>query len=1739
MLYSFKAQGDKDSEVTPSTDVNQMMKTLYDACDDATVEAQGESGEAMITALVEYVNTANKHDITPMLEKLAKENNCTINTLTLTQIKKHLAGVLGKIYILDASRNNEDAAKLTVTADELAVKNLYYVVGTKRNVIFTTGIGGAIVNGIPKSPTTSGDDDVSIKYEITTDDNSITTLPGVDISEYTEDGIYASTASEKPTHKFIGWVTAPGVIGDYSKEAAEKGGKYANLTIYNTPENIKTLTDEGYKPANGEFKDLAENLREMPENGAVYYAVWEPIRSDYVVQVWFEDADNENTYVRSHTMDIVRTADIGATVKHNNFDVERADETRVVNAANKTGSDTFPVTFKDEDSRYDVADTYTSYENSYVYSPFYGFDFLECDCDESCGCATGDMDKCTCEVCKNMTLHYDENEEKTTGNTCNCQSVTVRDDGETVLNVFYTREQWKIVYHPTVELYAYKDYPLVTDTGTGKESLSKQETIVGRFTDDLTADMSMETIGPVFLYPYDAPRIFTYTGKYGMPVSQGYQLDADGNPEGDQIGEGYTGVNYSQWKQIVKDCYEDYPYQDYELYLPKIGEYTNNYFTIFLGETSKRNDLYFTTEPHNYNYYQTPSNVGRLASAQLEFSGVAEITPAIYLEYENKGDDCDDLVTDIPDTVTMQRYTGTWKGERFSRESSYFLDRNGNRHTGYHYEYGTHTMHLYPFYGNVSNIYTIQYYGEALPSDTDGVLTDTKENIRYKKLYEDTVEAPCDILQYDAKIPAGFTAKMWRTSIDGDFTNNDSQFTGSGKVTNVVAQSSLKKPVTIPPRETMANPTMSNYGNYEKNQVYDGNSYNAYLPTWEVWQSGRKVGNIVPDKYWITDWIRLTNDEKADMTTNVTADMKARLQSSVRIGALYPSSNSANRWRYMNNTSLTAMNGFLYPRSIMDNDKNSTKPITATNVIAMTRNQYKITYNTAFVDADGNLLKEDGEVVIKPLQATDAEEIFYEQLLDGTGNANNYYNAYFSYNSETGQFTHLGYQDTDADDAAEGETVIGGSGKWYLDPDGTVEFNEKAMATMPAKDIDVYYRLDNSQFRVVFIDKLNGGKKETVQFNGEDKTFEDVVEIQTVSPNEKVTKPSDPTNDKYYFVGWFLDEEGNVPFNFDQEIIADTVVYALWRPKTPTKYTIQHILVNSDGTEIKVLKKDTEAGAVGDTIDANALSNKDKIDYDVGDYFEPDFYSQTMVLKEKEGENILTFKYHSNKRSYRIQYLDESSGERIADDVVVPTDLTYVTVNYREFEGWELTSEPTVKTTIDENGETVIKFLYKKPHTPPPPSTGDVEPVTLTLTAQKFLDDETPEGKSFSFTLTGPDGYKQTAQSMGSQIMFPEIQFDEVGEYVYTFTEINEGDDRMTYDESVYQIVVTVTKDDAGNLVMDEPVITLNGEPYTGDIKFNNYSIPGSTLTIIAHKYLDDKISEGEGFSFTLTGPDGYEETVQAVDGLIKFNKLQFDKAGEYVYTLTEVDEGADRMLYDESVYEISVTVTEDDEGNLLVEDPIITLNGEPYTGDIKFNNYSVPEPTLTLKARKYLDDKASTGKRFSFTLTGSDGSEQTVQSVDGLIKFKKLKFDAAGEYVYALTEVNEGDDHMTYDESVYEIHVTVTEDEKGNLIVDEPIITLDGEPYTGNIKFNNYSIPETPSEPGEEDPGTPSDPGEEDPVEEDPGTPPAGGENIDNPPTGDNTSIAALIAVPMAALALIVLLVVCVNRKKNKGGNA
>ena len=318
----------------------------------------------------------------------------------------------------------------------------------------------------------------------------------------------------------------------------------------------------------------------------------------------------------------------------------------------------------------------------------------------------------------------------------------------------------------------------------------------------------------------------------------------------------------------------------------------------------------------------------------------------------------------------------------------------------------------------------------------------------------------------------------------------------------------------------------------------------------------------------------------------------------------------------------------------------------------------------------------------------------------------------------------------------------------------------------------------------------------------------------------------------------------------------------------------------------------------------------------------------------------------------------------------------------------------------------------------------------------------------FAFVIKDSAG-NAVAQTVnaGDKFTFDALTFDKVGEYVYTVSEVKGDKGGVSYDDTVYTVTVTVADNGNGKLVA-----TAAGNE---SLKFtNNYASASVNVTLNGTKTLEGRdIAEGE-FQFLLKDSEGtlLQTVTNDANGLFGFEPVEFVKVGEYVYTVIEVKGDKGGVTYDATVYTVKVTVTDDGNGKL-----VAAVEG----GDaINFNNlYSASGVTVTLSGIKNLVGKELAEGMFSFNLKDKDGNVlQTVTNkADGVIDFTAMEFDKAGEYVYTVTEVIGTESGMSYDETVYTVKVTVTDDGNGKLVAD---VTVSGD---GVIEFNNEYVPDTP----------------------------------------------------------------------------
>ena len=338
-----------------------------------------------------------------------------------------------------------------------------------------------------------------------------------------------------------------------------------------------------------------------------------------------------------------------------------------------------------------------------------------------------------------------------------------------------------------------------------------------------------------------------------------------------------------------------------------------------------------------------------------------------------------------------------------------------------------------------------------------------------------------------------------------------------------------------------------------------------------------------------------------------------------------------------------------------------------------------------------------------------------------------------------------------------------------------------------------------------------------------------------------------------------------------------------------------------------------------------------------------------------------------------------------------------------------------------------------------------------------------PRDGEFTFALTShdgapmPEGSKdgvKTVANTGTGFSFGRMDYDKPGTYVYTVTEQAGRDPTIGYSTQAYDVTVTVT--DQGGM------LSASVDRQATDVRFDNTYTPTPVdVTVKADKHLAGRdLNDGE-FAAELKDSDGNllqtkrfarvprdaqsdkATDVREGEGTLEFDKLTFDRAGVYTYTVTEQDGNLGGVTYDRTVHTVTVTVTEDTKSHKLAAS-VAYSNGKASEKSILFQNTYQPGNVMVgLAARKNLTGRGLKADEFEFELVDKDGKviDSARNDKDGDIRFKPLTYgrdnngiDDCGEHRYVIRESNTGEKNVTYDRTEHHVTVTVGDDLQGNL---------------------------------------------------------------------------------------------------------
>lgn len=422
--------------------------------------------------------------------------------------------------------------------------------------------------------------------------------------------------------------------------------------------------------------------------------------------------------------------------------------------------------------------------------------------------------------------------------------------------------------------------------------------------------------------------------------------------------------------------------------------------------------------------------------------------------------------------------------------------------------------------------------------------------------------------------------------------------------------------------------------------------------------------------------------------------------------------------------------------------------------------------------------------------------------------------------------------------------------------------------------------------------------------------------------------------------------------------------------------------------------------------------------------------------------------------TYVYKVSEKHAGTTI-DGIAYSGNVAEITVTVKPNKKGELSAD--VKVT---SGETEFKNVYAAD--PVESSVTDQITVAKSLTGRDLAEGEfsfelleimDKEVKPVETVTNGADG----------KVAFSAIKYTEIGQHTYMLREVKGDAAGITYDDTTYTIVTTISDNGKGQLVATHELATheLKGAEGVKSIEFKNtYTANAAEASLAGIKNLQvvDGLTPADiagKFTFTVTGEEGAPMPANAsvtndAKGKVDFGKITFtlddlNKAlGEkpekrehtFTYTVTESGEVAGVINDAKLSREVSFTVTDDGKGNL-------SVSHKP-DGDVAFtftNTYNVTpvETSVTdqITATKVLTGRDLKEGEFSFKLVEGDKVVATgTNAADGTIAMDKITYDKPGKHTYTLREVKGGTTSkgITYSDAKYTIETIITDNGDGTL---------------------------------------------------------------------------------------------------------
>lgn len=299
--------------------------------------------------------------------------------------------------------------------------------------------------------------------------------------------------------------------------------------------------------------------------------------------------------------------------------------------------------------------------------------------------------------------------------------------------------------------------------------------------------------------------------------------------------------------------------------------------------------------------------------------------------------------------------------------------------------------------------------------------------------------------------------------------------------------------------------------------------------------------------------------------------------------------------------------------------------------------------------------------------------------------------------------------------------------------------------------------------------------------------------------------------------------------------------------------------------------------------------------------------------------------------------------------------------------------------------------------------------------------------------------------------------------YRYVITESGSTAGVTNDAQSTRVVYIRVTDNGLGKLTVAR--VDANGNELSGPaFTFtNSYSVTPTTSSVTdqikVHKTLTGRTLDANEFTFELI-EDGRVVATGTNDasGKVTLSGIEYTSPGIHNYTIREHGHGttANGVTYSDATYRVTTTVKDNGDGTLDVTHKLVDAD------EAEFENvYTAKSTKLALTAAKVLEGADLKAGQFTFKLSGGGVELTATNDANGQVTFSELSFTQAGTYTFTISEVNDGQQGVTYDETERKVTVTVEDDHLGNLIA-----SVNQEELEACVFRNTYTKPEEPAKP-------------------------------------------------------------------------